>query len=103
VPVYQYEVLDQGGEVVEVYEAFQGINDPALTAHPVTGEAMRRIIGAAPSLSLHYTDQATRTRLREDKLQRAGFTQYVRDKGTGRFHRTFGEGGPEVVDPGSEG
>lgn len=99
-PIYQYEVLDESGEVVEIHEAEQGLNDPPLTVHPVTGEKMRRIIGAAPSLSLRYTDQATKSRLREDKLKRSGFTRYERDKNTGRFHRTLGEGGPDVVDPG---
>ena len=99
-PVYAYEVLGKNGEVVEIFEADQRIGDPPLTHHPVTGESMRKVLRQGPSLTLNYSDQATASRIGDANLRKSGFSKYVKDMTTGRYHRILGDQGPEVVDPG---
>ena len=46
-PVYVYELLDTGDR----FEIVQSMKDPALTAHPETGDPIRRVI-LSPNLGL---------------------------------------------------
>lgn len=45
-PVYEYEILGPDGSVHGVYEVEQKMSDPPLTAHPVTGAPLRRILSS---------------------------------------------------------
>ncbi len=43
--VYVYQTIpDREGEAVQTYEIRQSMKDAALTKHPETGEAIRRVI-----------------------------------------------------------
>lgn len=43
--IYVYETIPQGGgDKVRTYEIRQSMSDAALTKHPETGEAIRRVI-----------------------------------------------------------
>ena len=44
--IYEYEILDNEGAVVGIFEAEQKMNDPKLTRHPETGQPLRRILSA---------------------------------------------------------
>lgn len=94
--LYRYEVLDEEGRVVEVYEAEQSSGDPPLKRHPITGEKMRRAF-TAPSLNTKYTDWDGR--LENDNLNKAGFTRYEKDKTTGRYFKSNRGAGPDELDP----
>ena len=95
-PVFTYEVLDEAGEVVEVYEAEQAFGAEPLKTHPVTGERMRKIL-TAPRLNTTYADWGNK--LEPGRLSKAGFTQYQRDKTTGRYFKTNVGKGPQELDP----
>lgn len=43
-PTYVYESIPSDGEAPERFEVTQGMNDAPLTAHPQTGEPVRRIV-----------------------------------------------------------
>jgi hypothetical protein len=42
--IYEYEILGADGSVRGIFEAEQKMSEPALVAHPVTGERLRRIL-----------------------------------------------------------
>lgn len=42
--IYEYEILDSAGVVVGIYETEQKMSEPALTAHPETGQQLKRIL-----------------------------------------------------------
>lgn len=42
--IYVYETMPSEGQPVRTYEIRQSMKDPALTKHPETGEAIRRVI-----------------------------------------------------------
>jgi len=99
VPIYEYEVLDDKGNVVEIYEAEQTSGAPDLEAHPVTGEPMRRKY-SAPAVNTRYADWDGK--LEPERLSKAGFTQYEKDKTTGRYFKTNVGRGPEELNPGAD-
>jgi hypothetical protein len=44
-PIYVYETIPQNaGEVSERFELRQGMNDPKLTVHPLTGKPVKRLV-----------------------------------------------------------
>lgn len=44
--IYEYEILDNDGNAVGIYETQQKMSDPALTHHPETGQPLKRILSA---------------------------------------------------------
>jgi hypothetical protein len=84
-PLYLYETLANG----DTFEHLQGLNDPPLTAHPETGQPVRRVI-AAPSLTLKHADSANRPKLGDQNLARHGFSKYER-AAAGHYVKTAGD------------
>ncbi|MDR2430262.1 MAG: hypothetical protein LBD14_05165 [Puniceicoccales bacterium] len=102
-PVYTYQLLDGGGVECGLLEIEQGINEPALTCHPLTGQPMRRVIRDAPYLTGPYGERRVRAQISNpDNLGRLGWTRYEKDRGTGKYVRTSGKDAraPEILDPG---
>lgn len=95
-PIYEYEVLDDDGKVVEIYEAEQAAGEASLESHPVTGEKMRRKF-SAPGVNTQYADWDGK--LEAGRLSKAGFTRYEKDKTTGRYFKSNQGGGPDELDP----
>ncbi|MBC2601380.1 FmdB family zinc ribbon protein [Puniceicoccus vermicola] len=95
-PIYTYEVLDDAGKVVEVYEAEQAFGAEPLETHPITGEKMRKIF-TAPGINATYADWGGK--LEADNLTQSGFTRYERDKTTGRYFKSNEGRGPQELDP----
>lgn len=95
-PIYTYEVLDEAGEVVEVYEAEQAFGAEPLEVHPITGERMRKVF-TPPGVNTTYADW--NQKLEAGNLSQAGFTRYERDKTTGRYFKSNVGRGPEELDP----
>lgn len=95
-PIYVYEVIQADGQPGARFEIQQSMTEPALTAHPETGEPVRRVF-LPPNLATRYSPAQTRKRLDNKNLDKAGFTKYERDKLTGRYHRTAGSNGPDTI------
>ena len=45
-PLYEYEVVLPDGTGGEVFEVLQGMAETPLTAHPETGEPVRRVVAS---------------------------------------------------------
>ncbi len=97
-PTYVYEVIDHCGEGGEVFEVHHSMQDDPLKVHPETGEPVRRVY-QSPHLASRYTPGATKSRLENKNVEKAGFTKYEKDKLTGRYHRTAGKQGPDMLNP----
>ncbi len=85
-PTYVYEIVE-GPDVGERLEIRQSIHDAALTHHPDTGAAVKRVISVptimGPALGTNPKD--------DKKLGRMGFTKYVKS-GDGTYEKTAGTG-----------
>jgi hypothetical protein len=88
-PIYVYqEILEDGGEG-ELLEVEQPMSAKALEKHPITGRSLRRVY-LPTTMNTKYTPGHTKSLLSEKNVAKAGFTQYVRDKQTGTYHKTAG-------------
>tara|TARA_R100000027_G_scaffold7932_4_gene5986 strand:+ start:7287 stop:7586 length:300 start_codon:yes stop_codon:yes gene_type:complete len=95
-PIYTYEVLDDEGKVIEVYEAEQAFGADPLQTHPITGEKMRKIF-TPPGVNTTYADW--KQKLEPGHLAQSGFTRYERDRSTGRYFKSNPGQGPQEIDP----
>ncbi|NDV61037.1 FmdB family transcriptional regulator [Puniceicoccales bacterium CK1056] len=95
-PIYVYEVVQADGTPGPRFEIQQSMSEAPLEKHPETGEPVRRVF-LPPNLASKYTPAQTNKRLENKNLEKAGFTKYEKDKLTGRYHRTAGKEGPDVI------
>jgi hypothetical protein len=94
-PIYEYEVILDDGEPGMRFEVTQGLNDPPLTKHPMTGQPVRRVI-SKPVLPGQHSDHAYQQTLQDEKkLGEMGFTKYVR-QGKGVYEKRTGKG-PDII------
>jgi predicted nucleic acid-binding Zn ribbon protein len=95
VPIYVYEVIDESGQGGETFEVLQKASDPPLTVHPETGQPVRRVI-QPPFIGGMWSDHAMHRSMKDDKkLDRLGFTKYVK-AGDGIYEKRAGKG-PDVI------
>jgi hypothetical protein len=92
-PLYLYQVIADGDDG-EILEIVHGANE-SVAVHPQTGQALKRIY-TPPTISHRYTPGNTKSLLQNENLARMGFTKYERDKLTGQYHKTAGQG-PESI------
>jgi predicted nucleic acid-binding Zn ribbon protein len=90
-PTYVYEVVTADGVPGERFEVVQPMNEPPLTAHPETGQPVRRVI-----LPVHIAGRVSPLRTERAlsdarKLERLGFTKYVKSS-DGTYEKTLGAG-----------
>ncbi|MGD9855720.1 MAG: FmdB family transcriptional regulator [Planctomycetaceae bacterium] len=94
-PTYVYEIIQPDGQPGEQFEVVQRISEPPLTQHPQSGEPVRRVIqpvfigGTWSESSMH------RSVKNDKKLDRLGFTKYVKS-GDGVYEKRAGKG-PDVI------
>ena len=93
-PLYVYEVVLKDGTGGESFEVLQGMNEAALTAHPETGEPVRRVFGT-PNAPKGWTDSQGKGKTSDKNLERLGFTKYVKG-GSGRYEKVLGKG-PDLI------
>jgi predicted nucleic acid-binding Zn ribbon protein len=94
-PLYVYEVVTEDGSPGEQYELFQRMADAPLTRHPETGQPIRRVF-SAPAIGGKWSDSAMARSVADDKkLDRLGFTKYVKS-GDGTYEKRAGKG-PDVI------
>jgi hypothetical protein len=94
-PLYQYEIITDDGSPGEQFELFQSMAEPSLTKHPQTGQPVRRVF-CAPAIGGKWSDGAMARSVADDKkLDRLGFTKYVK-AGDGTYEKRAGKG-PDVI------
>jgi predicted nucleic acid-binding Zn ribbon protein len=94
-PRYVYEVVTQSGEPGERFEVVQPMTEPPLTAHPTTGEPVRRVF-TPPWIAGKFSPMASERSVNDDrKLERLGFTKYVKSS-DGTYEKTVGKG-PDMI------
>ncbi len=95
-PTYVYEFVDKAGKGTgRTFEIVQSMKDTALTAHPETGEPVRRVI-LPPAIAGKWSDLKGKSALSNKNLERLGFTKYER-KGKGYMERVAGKQGPGSI------
>ncbi len=98
-PIYVYEAVRDDGSDGEIFELFQRMADPALTAHPETGVKIRRI-PARTAIGGTWSDDAMGRSISDNKLEKHGFTKYVKT-GDGTYEKTVGSGPSMISGDGS--
>lgn len=95
-PTYEYAVLGENGQPTdERFEVVQNMTDEPLTAHPETGQPVRRLFTpffiAGKSSPIH-TDRAMSD---DRKLEKLGFTKYVK-AADGKYEKVIGKGPKQI-------
>ena len=94
-PLYDYEAITDDGSPGERFELFQPMSESPLTLHPETGQPIRRVF-SAPAIGGQWSDSAMARNMADDKkLDRLGFTKYVKS-GDGTYEKRAGKG-PDVI------
>lgn len=94
-PTYVYEVVRADGEPGEQFEIEQSIKEPPLTKHPETGEPVQRVIQAVFAGGI-WTESSMQRRMKDEKkLNKQGFTKYVK-AGDGVYEKRTGKG-PDLI------
>ncbi|HBN75637.1 FmdB family zinc ribbon protein [Rubinisphaera italica] len=94
-PVYLYEVVREDKQPGERFEVVQRMAEDPLTAHPETGEPVRRVI-TAPAIGSRWMGMNMERSVKDDKkLNDLGFTKYEKS-GDGKYVKKFGQG-PNLI------
>jgi predicted nucleic acid-binding Zn ribbon protein len=94
-PLYQYEFINPDGSSGDEFELFQSMAEEPLAKHPETGQPIRRVL-CAPAIGGRWSDSAMSRSVADDKkLDRLGFTKYVKS-GDGTYEKRAGKG-PDVI------
>lgn len=94
-PTYVYEVIRPDGSPGEQFEVVQPISEPPLTQHPQTGEPVRRVIQPV-FIGGQWSESSMHRSMKDDrKLDRLGFTKYVK-AGEGVYEKRAGKG-PDLI------
>ena len=94
-PTYVYEVVREDGQPGEQFEVVQPISEPALTKHPETGEPVQRVIQPV-FIGGQWSESSMHRNMQDDKkLDRLGFTKYVKS-GDGVYEKRAGKG-PDLI------
>ena len=98
-PTYTYEEILPDGNPGSRFEVIQAMSDAPLTQHPRTGKPIRKVL-ASPALNTRYSEKASQRALDNKNLTQKGFTQYEKDKLTGRYHKTAGNDprAPDIIE-----
>lgn len=99
-PIYVYEITEEGPARGQRFEVQQQMKEPPLAFHPETLQPVRRVY-LPPNLATRYTPGAFKQKIEKKNLEQHGFTRYERDKLTGRYHKTAGKDSraPSTIDP----
>lgn len=95
-PTYVYEILDKRGHGTgRTFEVEQSMREGALTKHPQTGVAVRRV-PQAPMIAGNWSPLKSKGKMSNKNLERLGFTKYEK-KGKGYMERVAGKKGPRQI------
>lgn len=91
-PVYTYQVIHEDGTEGPCFDWIHKMTDPPLETHPETGQKVVRIF-VAPNIAGSGHERIQKQNLDNKKLEKLGFTKYVRN-GKGHYERQAGTQGP---------
>lgn len=91
-PVYIYQVERDASDGLpgHRFEIVQGINEPALTHHPVTGQLVTRVVQSV-GMTGTWSDTGMKQGLSETNLTRHGFAKYIKVD-EGKYEKMSGQG-----------
>ncbi|NLV40783.1 MAG: FmdB family transcriptional regulator [Candidatus Hydrogenedentes bacterium] len=89
-PKYTYQIINDDGSRGALVEIEHGMNEPALTEHPETGQRVERVY-AAPHVAGWGTERKGKELTSDENVGRLGFTKYVRN-GKGHYEKHTGTG-----------
>jgi len=95
-PTYVYEVVKKDGSGGERFELVQPMSDDPIQTHPETKQPVRRVIQPFQITGAASLMKADRALADDNKLERLGFTKYVKTD-DGKYDRVVGKGGPETI------
>ena len=90
-PIYRYAVVKPDGSLGDEFEVEQPISDAALTTHPESGEPVERLIQPVFAGGTWSEDSMSRSAKNDKKLDKLGFTKYVK-AGDGVYEKRTGKG-----------
>jgi hypothetical protein len=93
-PLYVYEHVLPDGTGGDTFEVLQPMSEPALTAHPETGEPVRRVFGV-PNAPGGWTESQAKGKISDKNLERLGFTKYVKSD-AGKYEKVVGKGPSKI-------
>ncbi len=93
-PIYVYELVLPDGSGGEQFELLEPMSAAPLTAHPETGEPVRRVFGN-PNAPRAWTASQGAAKVSDKNLAAKGFTKYVKT-GDGSYEKTTGDG-PKTI------
>ncbi len=93
-PSYLYETVLPNGEGGEIFEIEHAMSDPMLQKHPETKVPIRRIY-LPPHIGTKHSERQSAALLDNGRIEKAGFTKYIRNKSDGSYHKIAGKEGPE--------
>ncbi len=93
-PTYVYQVITEDGSEGEVFEVVQKMAEEPLTAHPETGQPVRRVI-QRPNIAGKWSESGTKQMLSDKNLDRIGFTKYQKTA-DGHYEKRAGSGPPTI-------
>ena len=96
-PTYVYQEILEDGSAGEVFELVQRMADEALTRHPKTGRAVRRVL-QPPGVPAKNPNALPKPSLDNRNLERLGFTKYEKTS-DGKYEKTVGTG-PSMIQRG---
>ena len=64
------------------------MSDPPLERHPHSGNPVKKCF-SSPNLNTLYSELENKQRLDPKNLEKQGFTQYEKDKTTGRYYKKW--------------
>ncbi len=88
-PTYVYAVVGPDGEERDHFEVVQSMSEDPLTAHPETGEPVRRVL-TPPMIGGRHSSASEKRKMSDASLDRLGFTKYV--KSDSGYDKVAGKG-----------
>lgn len=91
-PIYTYQIINDDGSDGEIIELVHGMNEPAMTVHPQTGQKIQRIY-TAPHIAGWGNSRQAKQMTSAENLEKHGFAKYVRS-GKGYYEKQNAAKGP---------
>ena len=95
-PIFVYEVLENGKPTGEELEIDQATGDNPLSLHPFTRQKIRRKLNI-PNVNVEYTSQKEKKISDPNYISSKGFSKYEKDKISGNYYKIAGSAGPDEI------
>ena len=86
-PIYIYQEILKNGSKGNSFEVFQHMSEPSLKIHPISGNPLKKTY-SSPNINIKYNESTFKKKLDPANLKKKGFTKFVRDKNSNKYHKT---------------